>query len=171
MRIAVTGTHRTGKTTLVEALGERLRGYSVIEEPYLELEADDFELSHPPTVEDFEAQLRHSLARLEDAPPKAIFDRCPMDFIAYLRALDPDYDTTFWYEQVDTAMHSYDLVVFVPIEATIIPAAHEDLRLRARVDELLRVLVAEDSDTLNAFVEVSGTVEQRIQQVLAAMTT
>lgn len=165
MRIAVSGAHRTGKTTLVEALGDRLRGYTVLEEPYLELEADGFEFSDPPTIEDFEAQLRHSLAQLADAPANAILDRCPLDFLAYLRAIDPDYDTDAWHDDVTTAMEGIDLLVLVPIEHHVVVAAHEDRRLRTEMDSALRDLLPEDA------LEVSGRPEQRLQQILAAMAT
>ena len=34
MRVAFAGAHRVGKTTLVEAVAARLRGYVAHEEPY-----------------------------------------------------------------------------------------------------------------------------------------
>jgi deoxyadenosine/deoxycytidine kinase len=34
MRIAISGAHGTGKSTLVEMLAERLPGYAVVEELY-----------------------------------------------------------------------------------------------------------------------------------------
>ncbi|WNG14975.1 hypothetical protein [Cystobacter fuscus] len=40
MRIAVTGTHWVGKSTLLEELGERLTEYRVVDEPYHLLEEE-----------------------------------------------------------------------------------------------------------------------------------
>lgn len=163
-RISFVGTHRTGKTTLVETLASRLRGYKAFEEPYLLLEEDGYEFSDPPTVEDFEQQLRRSIELLEDAPANALFDRCPLDFLAYAEELD---DT-----EARGAMETIDLVVFVPVEHPdrVIVGAHEDRRLRARVDERLRSLVLDDALGLGLeVVEVTGTVEARIQQVLSAL--
>jgi predicted ATPase len=37
---AVSGAHRTGKTTLLEELSRSLPGYTVVEEPYRQLEED-----------------------------------------------------------------------------------------------------------------------------------
>jgi adenylate kinase family enzyme len=39
MRIAITGAHGVGKTTLAEALLEHLPGYTLETEPYYQLEA------------------------------------------------------------------------------------------------------------------------------------
>ena len=44
MRIAVSETHRAGKSTLVEDLAEWLRGHRVVDEPYHLLEEEGFEL-------------------------------------------------------------------------------------------------------------------------------
>jgi deoxyadenosine/deoxycytidine kinase len=77
MRIAVTGTHRVGKSTLIEALAERLAEYRVVDEPYLLLEEEGYEFASPPCLEDFLEQLRRSLELLEDAEGarNALFDR------------------------------------------------------------------------------------------------
>ena len=65
MRIAVSGTHRAGKSTLVEDLAARLRGYRIVDEPYHLLEEEGFELGDPPSMEDWLAQLRRSLEEIE----------------------------------------------------------------------------------------------------------
>ena len=58
MRVAFSGTHRTGKTTLVEAVSNLMPTYEVVDEPYRVLEESGYELSDPPSVEDYEQQLR-----------------------------------------------------------------------------------------------------------------
>ncbi len=165
MRIAVAGTHRVGKTTLVEALASRLHGYAAFDEPYRVLEEEGYEFADPPTVEDFEHQLRQSLKMIEDAPAKALFDRCPLDVLAYAEELEI-------YDEIRDAIEVIDLMVFVPIEVPerIVFGTHEDRRLRARVDERLRSLVLDDALGLGLdAIEVTGTVEARVQQVLAAL--
>ena len=47
MRIAVSGTHRAGKSTLVRDLADQLRGYRVVDERYRLLEEEGFEFSDP----------------------------------------------------------------------------------------------------------------------------
>lgn len=58
MRIAFSGAHRVGKSTLIEALAARLPGYRTYDEPYHLLEEEGHDFSDPPTPEDFERQLR-----------------------------------------------------------------------------------------------------------------
>jgi predicted ATPase len=165
VRVAFVGSHRTGKTTLVEAVASQLPGYDVIDEPYHLLEEDGYEFSDPPTVDDFVAQLQRSIDALrEPRRDNALFDRCPLDFIAYLQALGEDDEP----DGARDAIASLDLIVFVPIEDGIVVGAHEDKRLRRDVDERLHRLVVNDSD-LNV-VEVSGPVDDRVRQVLSAMS-
>jgi hypothetical protein len=84
VRIAVSGTHRAGKSTLVGDLAEQLRGHRVVDEPYHLLEEEGFEFSDPPVLEDWVEQLRRSLEELEgDGSPDLLSDRCPLDLLAY----------------------------------------------------------------------------------------
>jgi hypothetical protein len=163
MRIAFSGAHRTGKTTLIAAVAEQVPAYEVIDEPYWLLEEEGYELSDPPSIEDYERQLDRSIEALAAAPEDALLDRCPLDFIAYLQALDADVD-----DDVHDSLAVLDLVVVVQIETPdrIPVAAHEDRRLRRRVDERLRALVeAFDVEIL----EVSGGLGERARQVMRAM--
>src|SRR5262249_31349479 len=87
VRIGVSGTHRTGKSTLVGDLAEQLPGYRVVDEPYHLLEEEGYEFSDPPTLEDWVEQLRRSIEELEGDPsPDLLLDRCPLDLLAYLKA-------------------------------------------------------------------------------------
>src|SRR5687767_13237899 len=89
MRIAVSGTHAVGKSTLIEELAARLLDHSVVEEPYYLLEEDGYEFSVPPTLDEFRLQLRRSIACLATKQRNVLFDRCPLDFLGYLATL-PD---------------------------------------------------------------------------------
>lgn len=160
MRIAISGTHRVGKTTLVEELSDVLSKYETVAEPYELLEEDGYESATPPTVEDFEAQLERSLEVLGDDSKNVIFDRCPADIVAYLTSLDAGFEFD---EQVNEAMASLDLVVFVPIEARV--KVHSD-DLREDVDEKLRSLLARFEVEV---LEVHGDVDERVRQVLARL--
>lgn len=166
MRIAFSGSHRVGKSSLIEALAPRL-GFRVIDEPYHALEEDGHEFSDPPTIEDFEAQLRTSIAIANDLPAGALVDRCPLDFVAYLRALDPDYDIDL--DALREAMSVFELVVFVPIEQPdrITVSTSEHRRLRADVDTNLRSLVLDDSLGLDlTTVEADGPLDARVDEVM-----
>lgn len=172
MRIAFSGSHRVGKTTLVERVAERLPGYATVDEPYDLLEEDGHEFAEQLSLEDFEAQLARSLTALDDAGHDVLFDRCPVDVLAYL--LEHEDATAFapddWLEQIRDAVHTLDLVVFVPIEAAdrIALAPHEDAEHRRAVHERLCDLLIDEA--LRADVEVltvGGDVRARTDQVMA----
>ena len=92
MRVGISGTHGTGKTTLAGALCARLPGYSVADEPYYLLEEEGYEFGFPPSLEDYRALLACSVRSLS-APsplPGMVFDRTPLDYLAYLAAAGAD---------------------------------------------------------------------------------
>jgi hypothetical protein len=65
-----------------------------------------------------------------------------------------------------------DLIVVVSIETPdrIVLPAHEDRRLRRRVDQLLRTLLLDDPHDLGAAIaEVHGRLDDRVRQVMRAM--
>ena len=136
------------------------------------LEEEGHEFSDPPTVDDFEQQLRCSLATIATARADALIDRCPLDFIAYMRALDDGYDIADWLPELRQAMATLDLIVVVPIETPdrIAVATHENRRLRRSVDSLLRDLVLDDPyDLVPATVEVCGDIDERLDQVVRSI--
>jgi AAA domain len=172
MRVAFSGSHRVGKTTLLEAVSARLPSYRVFEEPYRIMEDEGYEFSDPPAAEDFVRQLKRSLRLIEDAPKNALLDRCPLDFTAYLRALDEDAELDEWLPHLEEAMGALDLIVVVPIESPdrIELGAGEDRRFRAKADAWIKTLVLED---LHGFeiptIEVHGDGDARLAQVLRAI--
>ncbi|HEX3129923.1 MAG TPA: ATP-binding protein [Thermoanaerobaculia bacterium] len=172
MRIAISGAHRTGKTTLIEELSRALPTYVVVDEPYHLLEEEGYEFEALPSVEDFELQLERSIECLADRGRDQLFDRCPADLLAYLIS-HPDsdrYDVKPWLPRVRDAMQGLDLIVFVPIETPDVIRVFdpEDADLRQRVDEELRDIVLGDRWDLGVeAIEVTGSVRERARQVLA----
>jgi hypothetical protein len=172
MRVAFTGTHRTGKTSLIDAVSGRLPTYRVVEEPYRLLEEEGYEFSDPPSPEDFERQLRSSIDAIAAAPAEVLVDRCPLDFVAYLDAIGADFDLESWLPEIRDCLESLDLLVVVSIEVPdrIVVLSHEDRRLRRDVDDRLRTLALEDAHEFGTLtVEVSGTLEDRVREVMRAM--
>jgi predicted ATPase len=174
VRIAFSGTHRVGKSTLVERLADALPRYATVDEPYHLLEEDGYECSDPPSLEDFEAQLARSVLALGDDQPDALFDRCPVDVLAYLRAHDDaaSFAIDDWIDRVRDAMSTLDLVVLVPIEDgdRIALPPHEDRALRRAVHDQLLDLLVDDVLQLEAEVLiVRGDAAARVAQVLAHM--
>ena len=172
MRVAFSGAHRTGKSTLLAEVADRLPAYATVAEPYELLAEDGYECAEIPSLDDFEAQLARSLDALGEAPADALFDRCPADVLAYLATHeDADaFELDDWVDRVRDAMQTLDLVVFVPIEPRdrIAVSAHEDRAWRAAVDAELEALLVDDRlgfaiDVLR----VEGDVAARVEQVLA----
>jgi predicted ATPase len=172
MRIAFSGTHRTGKSTLLEEVARRLPGHTTVEEPYHLLEEEGHEAAAAPTIEDFEAQLERSLTALADEGDDVLFDRCPADILAYLLthddvdAFDPDASG----ERIREAMATLDLVVFVPIEGRVPVPDHEDRAQRQAVHETLEALLLDDR--LAGDVEVlvvGGDLAERVGAVMATV--
>ncbi|MGE3976973.1 MAG: ATP-binding protein [Nitrospira sp.] len=169
MRIAISGTHCSGKSTLVGDLIERLPHWESIEEPYYMLEEEGYEFGDIPTREDFEAQLTRSLQLTSEQRQNVIFDRCPMDFVAYaLCSADSEsFSVRAWLPQLRDAANALDLIVFLPIENRIPVPLSEDDDLRIAVDEKLREILLDDMFDLEMIVlEITGTREERVQQVL-----
>jgi predicted ATPase len=172
MRIAVSGAHRTGKTTLMEELGRALPTYGMVEEPYYLLEEEGHEFAELPSVEDFELQLERSIQCIEESEGNQLFDRCPADMLAYLVA-HPDsegMEIEDWLPRLENAMRRLDLIVFVPIEhPDRIPVSDpEDRALRRRVDEELRdILIGDRWEFGLETIEVTGTLRERASRVLA----
>lgn len=171
MRIAFSGSHRVGKSTLIERVAEALPGYETVDEPYYLLEEDGYECAEDPSVEDFLAQLERSIDALAQGESKVLFDRCPADILAYLEVQSGgSFDADEWTERAREAIESLDLIVFVPVEERdrIALPAHEDRMQRQAVHDRLHELLIENA--LGASVEVlvvHGDVGARASQVLS----
>jgi AAA domain len=173
VRIAVSGTHVTGKSTLVAALAERLPHHTIVAEPYEVLAERGYEFAHPPSVEDFVVQLKQSVFSLRRRSPNRIFDRCPLDFLGYIAA-SPDahrFDLEAWREPIAQAMRSLDLVVAVHADPACDPGiAAEDETIRLAVDDALKEIVDGDGFDLCDGVEIlvlDGPWDRRVETVLA----
>lgn len=176
MRIAFSGTHRSGKSTLIARIAEALPRYTSVDEPYCLLEEEGYEPADPHSIDDFQAQLERSLVALEgaleDGEDDVLFDRCPADVLAYLLTHDDAavFDADEWLERVASAMKTLDLVVFVPVEDPdrIAVAAHEDRVQRLAVHEQLEEMLTDELFGWSVDVlRVEGDVQRRAQRVLA----
>ena len=58
MRIGISGTHFSGKSTLIREVLRFLPGYIGVNEPYFILEQEGYLFSDPHIVEDYEAQCK-----------------------------------------------------------------------------------------------------------------
>jgi hypothetical protein len=160
MRIAVSGTHGVGKSTLIEEFLRVHPEFMHEPEPYAVL-VEDYgeEFSAEPCVEDFLRQLEFNLERLGQhaAGEKVIYERCPVDFVAYLNVLDSN-STEMLQHRVSGALQHLDLIVYLPIENN----DGEFPRLRQAVDHQLSELL---TSVEVAVVEVTGSTTERLRAI------
>lgn len=168
MKIAFTGTHNVGKTSLAKRLHVSLPEYIFVPEPYTELEEKGHLFSETPNLEDISLQLEHALEQIEIDEPDVLFDRCPLDLLAYIHAISGAEVSRKYYLQAKEAMNEIDLLVFVPIE-TPDPIGCPDSefpKLRENVNALLKEWIdGFDLETIT----VSGTLTEREKQVIEAI--
>lgn len=174
MRVGVSGAHGTGKTTLVGELCAHLTGHVPVDEPYFLLEDEGYEFEFPPSLDDYRAQLRRSLRLLRSAAPRVVFDRTPLDFLAYLAALGAGIEGEADPSAVRSALASLDLLIVTPVTPEterVLPRPGMP-RLRETVNDTLLDLLS--SDPLEAWgdvpvIELSGPLDRRLEAVLAAL--
>lgn len=115
MKIVVSGAHRVGKTTLVDNLQESFPEYVCKEESYYELEETGFVFSEIPVYEDYIILLEHSIDQINTNKNNIIFDRCPVDILAYILAAGENLNIQSLYQRVQEVMNEIDLLIFIPI--------------------------------------------------------
>jgi hypothetical protein len=179
MRIAISGTHGTGKSTLIEKFLLTHPDFVHEPEPYLVLQEDYGEdFAAEPAADDFYRQLEFNLDRLRQYRPgeKVIYERCPVDFLAYLLALNDlrrDQQAASLAEQALDLVHEgvvfLDLIIFLPLDGMPgnLMSDAEDERLRNATDDHLVEILRDDD--LNLFdrqrpgvYELRGSVRERL---------
>jgi hypothetical protein len=166
MRIAVSGTHGVGKSTLVDEFLRLHPEFAHEPEPYAALVEDYGEqFSEEPCVEDFLRQLEFNLERLGQhaSGEKIIYERCPIDFLAYLNALDSNVPEALL-KRISDAMQQLDLIVYLPLEHE---GGGDYPRLRRAVDRQLSEVLSSTNVTV---VEATGSTAQRLRAIENALT-
>ncbi len=164
MRIVVSGTHAIGKSTLIGDFSMAHREFTVLPDPFELIDAAYDE----PDASTYLAQLRLSADRLLELSPDddVIAERGPLDFLAYLIALDGlgrihlDEDLLTRATALTTeAMTAVDLLVLLPITVDdgIRAPEDEDPELRQAMNDALLEL-ADDVGILGrtTVVEIVG---------------
>ncbi len=182
MRIAISGTHCSGKSTLVEEFLLAHKSFGHEPEAYealLELTDDVFP---EPTAESLFTQLEFHVDRLQHYKPGdlVIFERSPVDYVAYLFAFltlkRSSADSHLAKQSISIARSAtrlLDVIAFLPGNETGPVSEDEDPQLRDEVDiELENILI---SDSLDIFadqapriVQLTGSTDQRLA-VLSAI--
>ncbi|RYJ00135.1 MAG: hypothetical protein EON52_24330, partial [Actinomycetales bacterium] len=177
MRVVVSGTHASGKSTLVSDAAAARDWSMVLEDPYELLE----ESTAGSDAGSFVAQLELAADRLLPAPPGAwvIAERGPLDFLAYLDALavlDRPTCSVRTRERLEVlaaaAMQHVDLLVVLPLDAGagIVVPDDEDPALRSAMDDRLLELVEDPALTGPArVVELGGAPTRRLARLMEVL--
>ncbi len=155
MRIAVSGTHYTGKSTLIEDFIKKYPSYRCEIEPYYKLQDEKImELSLEPSLDSFLEQLDYSINQLNDCANEQniLFDRCPVDFVAYaMCALDQDFidindsEVAERFPEIKIALNHLDLIVFLPIsKENSIEYLEENPAFRKAADKNFKKIFRDD---------------------------
>lgn len=172
MLIGVSGSHCTGKSTLIDAFCERHPEFTRLAEPYEELD----ELWSEVTVDVLLEQLELQVEQLRTiGEGNVIIERTPLDFVAYLQALNDLGRSSFNIKKSRTsaleATANFDLIVFVTTEgSSIYVPEEEDRELRDGVNTRLQEVLSNMGEGLTTL-EVSGSDSQRVETLEAALAT
>ena len=173
MRIVVSGTHATGKSTLISDFALAHPGFAVLPDPF---ELVDESLGSGSVV----AQLRVSAERLLDPslPSAVIAEGGPLDFLAYLAAFDElgRSGTAAGLLRREAplaaeAMRKVDLLVLLGPEDIAVPD-EEDPELRDATAEALLELADDEDLTGGArILELQGDPATRLAALRRALET
>lgn len=155
MHIAVSGTHYIGKSTLIDDFIKLHPEYTIEIEPFYQLQDEqEMEFSLEPTIESLIEQLDFSIEQINQCAnmENVIFDRCPIDFIAYaLCTLENDevdiHDSEISerFPQIKEALNQLDIIVFLPItHEHRIEYLEENPTYRLAVDRAFKKIYRED---------------------------
>ena len=178
MRIAVSGTHCNGKSTLIDEFLQVHPQFVHEPEPYTVL-VEEFgeEFSEEPCVEDFYRQLQFNIDRLEQRSREAqvIYERCPIDFLAYIDVLDSQAAQAS-IGLVSEAIRNLDLILYLPVDPSLDVPRDDYPKLRESVDRRLSAILNEDefgiiSSCGVVVVEATGSTKQRLHTLEGALTS
>lgn len=160
MRIVVSGTHASGKSTLISDFALQHREYTVWADPFEFVDEDEVLGT---TL--FASQLHIAADRLteESHLTHVIAERGPLDFLAYLIALadlnGTPLDADFLAQATARTTHALgtvDLLVVLPLTTseTIHVGSDEHLELRAAMNDILLDL-SDDPDLVGEHARVA----------------
>ena len=195
MRIAVSGSHSLGKSTFVKDWVGSHSCYKREEEPYRSLDAQGYDIRFRQESNRLHngIQLFYNISRVnayKDSTSNVIFDRSPVDYLAYSQ-YTADHGTTdindefvkMMVQSVRDSLANLDMLVFIPISEQW-PIEMEDdgirpldLPYRDEVDTIFKQIYRDqrfDVMPQNGgpdMLELWGSRQERIQRLEAAVSS
>ena len=195
MRIAISGSHSLGKSTLVWDWVKRHREYTREEEPYRALDSEMYDIRFRQESNRLHngIQMYYNVSRVNlytSIKDCVIFDRAPVDYIAYSQYTadkrTTDIDDAFisaMVPRVRETLQRLDLVVFIPMTDRW-PVDMEDdgirpvdLPYRAEVDAIFKQIYRDERFSVMPeknrpkLIELWGSREQRLDRLQQAATS
>lgn len=179
MRIVVSGTHATGKSTLITDFARQHSEFTVLPDPFELLD----EAWDSPNTAMFTAQLRIAADRLvsDDQDECLIAERGPIDFLAYLLAMAELTDSPVSDDLVAratamsvAALRTVDLLVVLPLTSgdPIHVGDDEYPELRDAMNDMLLDLI-DDTDVIGSqltVAEITGDPAARLTALEALVS-
>ena len=175
MRISISGSYSTGKTTLAKALFQEVSGrcgvggVTLIEETARKVISSGFKLDRHGTLEAYMAYISMQLEAERGATSEIVIcDRSLADLLAYVRAnADPNIAASFvsaLEEIVRMESRYFDWYCYIPIEFTLVvdDVRPDDALYQQTVDESFRRVLGEFE---LPYKEARGTLPGRIAQI------
>jgi len=178
MRVAVTGSHGVGKTTVLTKLQEKLPDYTIQIESITRSAVDDSSKVNFGTVDETEVRITDAYrAAFYNAPEKYVVPRHMIDVMAYSIYLNKKNNNispaTFDYiEENIMELKSnglFDLVLYIPIEFELIEGGdfrqgQEDLSYQRDVDIIIKYLLWKYEIP---YTTISGTADERVDKMFS----
>lgn len=171
MRIAVSGAHSTGKTTLISAFLAKRPHYGHEPEAF-ETIGDEIGLTsgEGPSPEGLQSLLEYTATALRSHAGGAcvIVERSPVDYVGYAAASRGTWPKGAIREFIGAqaplvrdCLRYLDLIVLLPVSTRgpVRARPDEDVRFRKRVDECLRRALVDDEYELFVDLNVPAVVE------------
>jgi len=182
MRIAVSGTHYMGKSTLIDDFIKQHPEYSKEVEAYYAIQDNiDMESALEPTFESLIEQLDYNIEKIEQysAEDNIIFDRCPIDYIAYAMCIAEqdavniqDTEVADKFTEIKRALNNLDFIFFLPItKKHLIEYTEENPAYRTKADFFFKSIYRDDMlDIFPSYnhpkiIEIYGFPSERIKKI------
>ena len=168
-RIALVGASSVGKTTVYELLKSKLPEYDFINESTRTVGGYGFPINEQGTSE---TQLAISSFHLEAllSPKDVVLDRCYLDLLVYSTYMDNLSNSAYTYI-LDTWLRvkdQYTHFIYFPIEFASVDdgVRSVDEEWRTKIDNQFRTNLKSIKFTGGDFLTVTGSPNQRVEQIL-----
>lgn len=171
MKICLTGSHGTGKTTILNELKKlpQFKDYKFISEVLRNLGKEGLPLNKESNNETqllaFNEYIKLFILNKDFISDRGLFDVRAYTKAAWLRGNIKDFILEYQAEVIGFYKNYFDKIIYFPIEFSLEldGVRDEDLLYQEEIDDYIKRILKEEQIP---FITVSGTVEQRLETIL-----